>query len=506
MKLSFHRRLFPVSFYGILLATLLSPSVFAEEFDVMEKVNTAHNEFAPSINHDGKFMLFNSKRGNDKYMDIYISYFKNGAWSSPVKFDILNSPYNDETPFISRDGNTIVFSSDRDGSRELKLRGQKTLVSYDLYWSHKVDGAWSVPRLVPGHINTGDHERAPALSGDNKTLYFSRWGAGKMENATIMFSNFADDIFEKAQPMPREINSGNKELALVPDENETGFYFSSAREGGLGGWDIFYVSANNGRLGLPVNIGGPVNSTFSEAFFSILNGRIYYCSDRSRNGADYDILQGFLPGEKRIYFKVADTDGQPVISQAELQNIFGARIPEIAKHKTDRDGYFSVAIPDDLESIDLFIEQKGFLPYYRKLEKSDWMNPEIDIVLTPVRNNTSFSIEAIHFDYEKAVVKPESFSYLDRLANYLKNNPDMKLEVIGHTDLHGGDGYNLDLSRQRALAVKEYLVDRGISDSRFLIRGMGKSNPILNETSDHADKLNRRTEFRVIENTGEPGP
>jgi outer membrane protein OmpA-like peptidoglycan-associated protein len=484
--------------------TILGDQVDTDRFSAIEKINTTYNEFSPSVNRDGKFMLFNSKRpvgkNVDKYMDIYISYFNNGQWSSPVKFDVLNSPFNDETPFISRDGSIIVFSSDRDGSHELKLRGKKTLVSYDLYWSKKIDNHWSVPEAIPGFVNTGDHERAPALSADNSTLYFTRWGAGKIENATIMFSKFENGKFLQAKPMPKEINSGHRELALVPDQEENGFYFSSARDGGLGGWDIYYVSAFNGQLGLPVNLGDKINSAFNEAFFSVLNGRIYFCSDRASEGNDYDIIQSFLPGEKQLYFKITDNRQVPITAVAELQKIFSNKIPEIVKKKADRFGSLSEVIPDDLDSIDLFIEEKGYLPYYRKIDKSELLNPEIEVILTPVKNNSSFSIEAIYFDYEKAEIKQESFAYLDRLAGYLKNNPEIQLQIVGHTDLHGDDDYNQDLSKKRADSVKDFLVNKGISKERFDTTGMGKSHPVLNEINDHADRLNRRTEFKILSN------
>lgn len=468
------------------------------QFDSMEKINTSQNEFAPSISSDGKFMLFNSKRGNDKFMDIYVSYFKNGFWSSPVKFDILNSAFNDETPFISKDGKIIVFASDRDGSRELKIKA-KTLVSYDLYWSHKINGKWTLPVPVPGDINTGNHERAPALSADNKSLYFSRWGAGKLQNAAIMFAEFINGKFLKAREMPPEINSGNMEVALIPDSEGSGFYFSSTRDNGSGGWDIYYISAHNGDFGRAVNLGDKINSKFNEAFFSILNGRIYYCSDRAREGKDYDILQTFLPGEKQLFFRISDNQNNPVIASAEIHKILNSRMPQIVKKKSNQHGSFSEYIPDDLDSIDLFIEEKGYLPYYRRIEKSELLNPEFDIVLTPIQSNSSFSIEAIHFDYEKADIKEESFSYLDRLASYLNKNPGIDLQIIGHTDLHGPDEYNMALSKNRALSVQKYLVEKGVAENRLGASGMGKSNPVVNEINDHADRLNRRTEFRIME-------
>ena len=492
---------FTVIFLAGFFLTFANPTQ-EDQFDSFSKINTRFNEFSPTVDHSGNFMLFNSKRSPDKFMDIYISYYKNREWNSPEKFNVLNSPFNDETPYISRDGKTIVFASDRDGSHELKLDRKNVLISYDIYWSRKVNGQWSVPERITGQVNTRDHERAPSLSADNSRLYFTRWASGKMENAVIMVSKLENGVFGKPQPMPKQINSGNLELALIPDPDDTGFYFSSTRSGGYGGWDIYYISAHNAVPGLPVNLGDKINTTNNETYFSVLNGRIFFCSDRKNPANDFDIVQTYLPGEKKLFFRVSDNTNQPLITDVELQNIFLNKIPEIRKTKSDPNGYFFETISSALDSIDLFIEKKGYLPYYRKITKSDMMAPQIDAVLTPVRNNNSFIIEAIYFDYNKSIIQEKSHTYLNRLANYLKKNGEIKLQIIGHTDLHGDDESNLELSKARALSVKKFLVNAGVALNRFEISGLGKTNPIINEISDHADSLNRRTEFKIIRDDG----
>ena len=430
-------------------------------------------------------------------MHIYISYFKSGMWSAPSKFDILNSQFNDETPFISRDGKTIVFSSDRDGSRELTLPGGGKMVSYDIYWSHLIDNKWSTPELIPGFINSVYHEKAPSLNNDNQTIYFSRWAPGDIKNSRILYSKFVNGRFSEPEMMPREINSGNMEMALIPDGKDTGFYFSSRRDGGLGGWDIYFISVRNGHFGFPVNLGENINSEFDEAFFSVLNGRIYFSSNQPSAGKNYDIVEAFLPGQKQLLFKVTDLNNLPVQTTIEIDNIFQKKLPEILHHKTSDHGDLVIPIDDDIDTMDIFIEEKGYLPYYRKIEKSELLNPQFDLVLTPVKNESSFSIESIYFDYEKSDIKNESLPYLDRLAVYLQNNPSMKIKIIGHTDLHGTDEYNLELSKNRAMAVQKYLEKKGIAHERLDSMGAGKSNPVLNEISYQADKLNRRTEFKV---------
>src|SRR5512137_2186252 len=112
-------------FAAIIALTMMNTSLYSGTFSVADPpknlgapVNSAGNDFAPTLGPDGSCMIFNSNRGG-KYQDLYISEFKNGAWQTPLPLARLNSPYNDESPFLSSDGKTLIFSSDRDGSYEL---------------------------------------------------------------------------------------------------------------------------------------------------------------------------------------------------------------------------------------------------------------------------------------------------------------------------------------------------------------------------------------------------
>lgn len=466
---------------------------------ILEKITSPDStDFSPSISPNGKFLLFNSKRNGERYMDIYISDFKHGEWIRPRKFDILNSPYNDETPYISQDGTVIIFSSDRDGSKELHFGAGKTLVSYDLYWSHLIDGQWSEPVAIPGFVNTPYHEKSPSLSKDNKTLYFSRWKAGNLPSSVVYSAQWNGESFETPTAMPAPINSKNMELALLPDPEGNGFYFSSHRSGGLGGWDIYYISNHNGEYGIPVNLGEKINSVFDEVFFTVLNGRIYFCSTQLSRGDRYQIMEAFLPGERNLYFKVVNTANEPVHVPVEVHKIYTNKIPEIKKVSSNSDGVFTEPLNDNLDSMDVFIEAKGYLPYYRKIENDENMDPQVEIILVPIKKNSSFTMQDIYFDYEKSEIKKESFPYLDRLSEYLKNNPTLKLQIIGHTDLHGSEAYNLELSKERAVAVENYLVKKGVGENRLNSLGAGKSQPVIDEVNSHADRLNRRTEFKIL--------
>jgi outer membrane protein OmpA-like peptidoglycan-associated protein len=402
-----------ISLIAVLLFQVMGAG--ASEFTVSEPpknlgepVNSRFNDFAPALSPDGSSMIFNSNRGG-KYQNLYITHFKEGRWTGPELLPGVNSPFNDESPFLSRDGNILIFSSDRDGSIEMaKDEKNQIRVSFDLYWSKKVNGAWTAPRPMPGAVNTVHHEKSPALSADGKSLYYNMWTFGDINRAILVKAELRDGKFINPQPLPAPFNQGYRDLGLIPAEDLGGFFFSSNRPENIGTFDLYFVSYKDGKFGKPANLGDKVNSMEADIYLSRADQRYYITS--SREGAHFDI-------------------------------------------------YSSV----------IFVKGK------------------------------SFDTRAIYFDFDKASIKSDSFSYLNALTAYLTENKKIRLEIIGHTDLHGAADYNLELSRRRAQSVKDYLVKKGLDPKRFIVSGAGAGRPVKKGTGAGIDELNRRTEFKNID-------
>ncbi|MDH5719972.1 MAG: OmpA family protein [Spirochaetia bacterium] len=377
--------------------------------NLKEPVNTPESEMSPALSPDGGYMIFNSKRGK-KYQDLYISHNKNGKWSRPEELKELNSAYNDETPFISSDGNILLFSSDRDGSLEMPKDDKGQIrVSYDIYMSLNIDGKWQKPIPLPGNVNSIYHEKAPTLSLDNTILFFNQMVFGRQEINRLVFSEFKNNAFQKPALMPKPFNAGFSDRALIQSETGDGFYFSSMRPDSLGGWDIYYVPFKNGDFGAPENLGGVINSKENEIYLSRIDQRYYLSSNREGGRGLFDIYSFYL-----------------------------------------------------------FQKEKDF------------------------------QTRAIYFDYNSAKIKLESYDYLNALVSFMKNNSNLKLKILGHTDLHGSLNFNDNLSLQRAEAVKNYLIKNGITAERLQTEGKGKRNPVILKMGENYDALNRRTEFQII--------
>ena len=110
----------------------------------------------------------------------------------------------------------------------------------------------------------------------------------------------------------------------------------------------------------------------------------------------------------------------------------------------------------------------------------------------------SYILQNVHFDLDKATLKAESFSELENLFQVMIQNPEMSIQINGHTDSLNSEAYNLDLSTRRAKTVYDYLFAKGISSERLKWKGYGESMPLTNNTTEEGRAMNRRVEFIVL--------
>lgn len=121
-----------------------------------------------------------------------------------------------------------------------------------------------------------------------------------------------------------------------------------------------------------------------------------------------------------------------------------------------------------------------------------------DLYLAPLEVGQAIRLNNIFFETGKAVLKPESFTELDRVVKFLNDNPFIRIEIGGHTDNVGSAKYNLDLSARRAKSVAEYIMLKGVPSSAIASKGYGLTKPMAPNTTEHGRQLNRRVEFTII--------
>lgn len=203
------------------------------------------------------------------------------------------------------------------------------------------------------------------------------------------------------------------------------------------------------------------------------------CPDRDGDGiADLIDACPDEPGPAELN-GCPDTDGDGIIDREDAC----PQRPGPAKYKgcpdTDGDG-----IPDPIDKCPLV---PGI--------------PELDgcprVVLTEKKIEI---LQKVHFETNKAVIKPESFQLLKDVAKVITDNPKLKkIRVDGHTDSDHTDEYNLSLSRKRARAVRDFLIKEGVKSRRLKAKGFGESTPIADNATDEGKAKNRRVEFNILE-------
>lgn len=124
-----------------------------------------------------------------------------------------------------------------------------------------------------------------------------------------------------------------------------------------------------------------------------------------------------------------------------------------------------------------------------------WVNVKFD----PPRQ---YRLDHVHFDVDRAGLRPDLYTRLEELLTYLQRHEDIRIEIAGHTGNTGTPGHNLKLSQDRANWILKYMVSKGIKPARLRARGYGAEKPVAENSTEKGKQLNRRTEVLFYKNIG----
>jgi outer membrane protein OmpA-like peptidoglycan-associated protein len=158
-----------------------------------------------------------------------------------------------------------------------------------------------------------------------------------------------------------------------------------------------------------------------------------------------------------------------------------------------------------------YVTAPGYATVVTPVKVEPASDQTVRIVLEPARVKMTEKqiviLEKVYFEYDKDVIKPESFKLLDEVAATIMAHPELgRIEVAGHTDSDGNDAYNLDLSQRRVDSVLKYLSDKGVDVSRLLARGYGETRPVASNKTKSGKAENRRVEFNILGSSEPPKP
>lgn len=459
--------------------------------------NSGGDDLAPSITRNGNMMTFTSEGSNGQ--KLYILDNSNGRWQSPDEMESnINSGKNTGSATMTSDGQYMIFAS---FEHDVKGIGRT-----DLYSSRKVNGKWQDVQNLGSAINSSSWDSQPSLSTDGTTLYFTSDRSGGMGESDIYVSKRQKDGSWSKAELAQGINSISDDMSpsIAPD-NST-LYFSSNRQGSVGGFDIYTSRGKNGNFSKPINIGEPINSVSDEYFYTALpnSTTAYFASNRVGGQGGLDIYTATPNPE--MPSPVVTMKG--VVHDALTNKNLGANVV-ITDMKTRQ----RVA---DLRSDDItgeyFVTLTAGRSYLVTATRQDYVfyseridvptteqghEVEKDIDLTPVGDLGSTRL-LVFFDSDKSALKDESLADLDRAVEFLQSNSNVKVRIEGHTDDVGDDEYNMQLSNRRAESVKVYLIQQGIDKQRISSIGLGESKPKIRGTSDEIRSQNRRVEMKVV--------
>ncbi|HMV42087.1 MAG TPA: OmpA family protein [Leptospiraceae bacterium] len=454
-----------LTFFSLITIESLQSVPEVKVIPIPGNINTEMQEFAPSLTSDGKTMYFYSKRNNSKYTDLYKSSLINGRWTNPIDLRGLNSAYDDQSPFISEDEKFIVFSSNRDGSIEFQLPSGKIGVSRDLYYSENINGKWSKPSSLSDKINTEEMEENPFLHESD--FYFTRYPFGNPSEAKIWKAKIIGNHLQEPEELPSPINlEGTSNIAAVISKDGKYIYFASNRPGGYGGYDIYRSKINkDGSYTDPENLGPEINTQGDEAYMVIdkANNAFYFC--RKNLNESYDIYTALI---------LKDEEEAKV---ATKENPIRDKSIEETKINPPKD---KIEIPSVVE-----------------LPKKEI--PKKDDVTQTLKEKKKLTLNNVLFDTNSSELLSESFPVLNQIVDFLKEHPDTKIKITGHTDLTGDTTLNKILSLERAESVRTYLHSKGIERKRMIADGKGSTQPLINNVEPESNRVNRRTEFQIVD-------
>ncbi len=467
-----------------------------------QEINSPKADYAPSLNVQNDVLLFTSQRNN---LDLTIRRTFNedlffsrkddyGIWSNAEPFAAINSRYKEGSAILTRDGKTLYFSR----CDCLDCYGDCDLFSARL----QNDSTWGEIKNLGTNVNSLSWDSHPSLSHTEDTLFFASDRLGGFGLSDIYFTTKKNDgMWTSAKNLGPIINTRNNEVSPFYHPAFKVLYFgSNGQLYNFGEYDIYKTNQIGQRWSEPYNIGPLVNGKGSEYYFTIdsKSELLFYARSISRDLNKQDIYSFPLPMEAqplattRVTGSLTDSlTGRPFKGIVSIIDIDQGI--EVAPKFLKEDGSFEFDLIDQKNYL-LVIQGDDFF----RIENTFFLNGPRELKTTTLPLASRVKFESIEFDNGKAELKKEMYSDLNKIVNFLYDNPDFRLRIAGHTDSFGSDEVNLRLSKSRASNISDYFVGfAGISPIRVDWEGYGSSKPLVSEVNEATKTINRRVEFEI---------
>lgn len=490
-------------------------------------INSENSDYGPSFL--GNNLVFASNRetkkgtsriqkwNNQPFTKLFISKVDNdGTIGKPESFSsAIDTKFNEATPVFTKDGKTMYFTRNNFNNGK-KGKNKDKIILLKIYKATLIDGKWKDVVELP--FNNNNYSVAhPALSPDERTLYFVSDMPGTLGQSDIFKVNINDDgSYGIPENLGKAINTEGKEtFPFVAADNE--LYFSSDGHPGLGGLDIFVSKINGNTFSNPKNIGAPVNGQMDDFTFIIdTKTRIGYFSSNRVGGKGYDDIYKFkqekIVCNQLLAGVITDFKTGQILSEAKV-SLYDKEAKLIKTVFANANGVYTF---EDLECGKSYLvraEQADYLTKESRVVLSD-KSGKTDLPMALERNRTPITEGLdiakalgniiIYFDFDKATIRPDAAMEIAKIVEVMKAHPSIKVDVRSHTDSRQTSKYNEALSERRAKQTVEFMINEGIDKNRLTAKGYGESQLVNRcadgvECSEAEHQQNRRSEFIIIQ-------
>ena len=509
-----------------------------------EGVNSEYDDYGAIIAPNDSLLYFTSRRPNSKktdrnpydnkyYEDIYVAKREGTRWmdAKPLGKPI-NTRHNDAVVGITPSGDALLIYRGRIGGGDI----------LQAWHRHKKD-KFTTPFQVNEKFLSRYRETSIYMTSDSTAVYFVSDNPSQSIGGKDIFMSTTrkkgTERWKKPVNLGPVINTPyDEESVYIAPDGQT-LYFSSKGHNTMGGYDVFRsVKLDDGSWSIPENIGYPINTPDDELFYrpDILNPKYaYYSTVREGGRGGKDIFRIAYLGEEKELVLVSDTtlfawklafppnvftkmpdflniDSTLIITgkitdastgngvMARIEFIDAGASKTVATAVSDTSGNYRASLPAKTK-YGVEIMARDYLFFLEMVNLAEDTSDVLfvrNFSLTKVEVGTKVVLRNIFFETGKATLKPESYAELSNVLKFMEDNPTIRLEISGHTDNVGSRRVNEKLSEDRARAVVDYLVSKGIDRSRFEARGYADTQPVATNATSEGRALNRRVEFKVI--------
>lgn len=465
-------------------------------------VNNPYHDSNVALSADGNTLfLFKDEGGGDIFYSIRAT---GGEFAAPMPMPgIINSSFEEKSVSLSPDEKTLYFSSNRPGG----------FGGLDIYRATKDSkGEWTNVRNLGPKINTEMDDDGPFIDYDGVTLYFSSKGRKGMGGFDVFKTTFDPKSNEFSEPvnLGYPINTPDDDIYIVFSKDGKRAYYSSVREDGIGYTDIYMITIPEGIKNVDPTTGPAVVAKPDSTDTTPV---VVTPTDPKPNVTDPVDVTPKKPTKDpeakksiqplKYVVKVVDAENQtPLDAKVRLS---GSKDNIIVPVSQQEPGVYVFSVTSNKpKDYRLSVEVPGYAfvnqVYRIEAATTDEKTVNRTVTMRKLTPGVVSILRNLYFDFDKATFKTESYTELNKLENMMAQNPTMSIEIAGHTDAVGTKEYNQNLSVRRALAVKNFLVKKGIDQRRVKAVGYGKNKPLAsNDDEQDGRELNRRVEFKVLQ-------